>query len=162
MLPSYETSSSRYPFQSYIFLYFSYILSNTLNLFSIHIIYKLIELLQLFSFSFNDLFAKLCKGFRLYSYIKNFLEYFTLTQLYTGKIALNSIVFFIVIFVIYTYIGISIWFTYSLSKSEKERHHIGVMISFFLQMYFFFLLSMFFFRYLIAQKKKLLYKRLFM
>ena len=131
MLPSYETSSSRYPFQSYIFLYFSFILSNTLNLFPINIIYKLIELLQLLSFSFNDLFAKLCKGDSLYSYIKNFLYYFTLTQLYTGKIALYSIVVFIVIFVIYAYIGISVWFTYSLSKGEKKRHHIGVMISFF-------------------------------
>ena len=38
---------------------------------------------------------------------------------------------FIVIFVIYAYIGISVWFTYSLSKGEKKRHHIGVMISFF-------------------------------
>ena len=57
MLPSYETSSSRYPFQSYIFLYFSFILSNTLNLFPINIIYKLIELLQLLTSSLSSVKA---------------------------------------------------------------------------------------------------------
>ena len=80
----------------------------------------MLQLIQMFSFTFQEHFERYWKNEYFFNNISPVLNYFRLVPLLQGRILQYSIVFFLIIILILFYVTISLYISYNLVHSGKN------------------------------------------